>query len=154
VWRPDWVVHSQAVGDGRASLKYLAPYVFRVAISDRRIVACDDGEVTYSYRKSGSNRWRKMTVDGSEFVRRFLQHVLPTGFQKVRHYGFLSPNSRVSLDLVRWLIALYHGLVFALRGHLPQEAPGRPRIRCAVCGGPMVVVAFVPYAEPVPFDTS
>ena len=154
VWRQDWVVHSQAVGDGRASLKYLAPYVFRVAISDRRIVSCDDGKVTYSYRKSGSNRWRKMTVDGSEFVRRLLQHVLPTGFQKVRHYGFLSPNSRVSLELVRWLIALYQGLVFALRGHVPQEAPARPRIRCAFCGGPMVVVGFVPDTEPVPFDTS
>jgi hypothetical protein len=154
VWRQDWVVHAQAVGDGRASLKYLAPYVFRVAISDRRIVSCDDGKVTYSYRKSGSNRWRKMTVDGPEFVRRFLQHVLPTGFQKVRHYGFLSPNSRVSLELVRWLIALYQGLVFALRGHLPQEAPARPRIRCAFCGGAMIVVGFVPDAEPVPFDTS
>ena len=63
MWRQDWVVHSQAVGDGRASLKYLAPYVFRVAISDRRIVSCDDGQVTFSYRQSGSNRWRKMTVD-------------------------------------------------------------------------------------------
>jgi Putative transposase/Transposase zinc-binding domain len=154
VWRQDWVVHSQAVGDGRASLKYLAPYVFRVAISDRRIVACDDGKVTYSYRKSGSNRWRTMTVDGPEFVRRFLQHVLPTGFQKVRHYGFLSPNSRMSLELVRWLIALYQGLVFALRNHLPQQAPARPGIRCAVCGGPMIVVGFVPSTEPVPFDTS
>ena len=66
-----------------ASLKYLAPYVFRVAISDRRIVACEQGEVTFSYRRSGSNRWRKMTVDASEFIRRFLQHVLPSGFQKV-----------------------------------------------------------------------
>jgi hypothetical protein len=154
VWRQDWVVHSQAVGDGRASLRYLAPYVFRVAISDRRIVSCDAGKVTYSYRKSGSNRWRKMTVDGPEFVRRFLQHVLPTGFQKVRHYGFLSPNSRVSLELVRWLIALYQGLVFALRGHLPRAAPARPRIHCAFCGGPMIVVGFVPDTEPVPFDTS
>jgi Putative transposase/Transposase zinc-binding domain len=154
VWRQDWVVHSQAVDDGRASLKYLAPYVFRVAISDRRIVSCADGKVTYSYRKSGSNRWRNMTVDGPEFLRRFLQHVLPTGFQKVRHYGFLSPNSRVSLESVRWLIALYQGLVFVLRGHLWQPAPARPRIRCAVCGGPMIVVAFVPYTERVPFDTS
>ena len=114
MWRRDWVVNSKAVGDGRASLKYLAPYVFRVAISDRRIVSCDNGQVTYSFRNSGSNRWRKMTVDGSEFVRRFLQHVLPTGLQKVRHYGFLSPNSRVSLDLVRWLITLYQGWSYVL----------------------------------------
>jgi hypothetical protein len=154
VWAQDWVVHSQAVGDGRASLKYLAPYVFRVAISDRRIVSDDDGKVTFTSRKSGSNRWRKMTVEGPEFVRRFLQHVLPTGLQKVRHYGFMSPNSRVSLDLVRWLIALYHSLVFVLRGHLPRAAPARPPIRCPSCGGPMRVVLFVPYAEPIPFDTS
>src|SRR5271166_1343832 len=93
VWRRDWVVDCAAVGDGRASLKYLAPYVFRVAISDRRIVSYDDGQVTFSYRRSGSNRWRNMTVDAHEFIRRFLQHVLPGGFQKVRHYGFLSPNS-------------------------------------------------------------
>jgi hypothetical protein len=56
VWHQDWAVHSQAVGDGRASLKYLAPYVFRVAISDRRIVSSDGGKVTFSYRKSGSRR--------------------------------------------------------------------------------------------------
>jgi hypothetical protein len=154
VWRQDWVVHSQAVGDGRASLKYLAPYVFRVAISDRRIVSFADGKVTYSYRKSGSNRWRKMTVDGPEFVRRFLQHVLPAHFQKVRHYGFLSPNSRMSLGLVRWLIALYYGGIFVLRGHVPHAAPAQPRVRCAVCGGPMIVVAFAAHSEPVPFDTS
>ena len=54
VWRRDWVVNSQAVGDGRASLRYLAPYVFRVAISDHRIVSCDQGRVTFSYRKSGT----------------------------------------------------------------------------------------------------
>jgi hypothetical protein len=115
-------------------LKYLAPYVLSVAISDRRIVSVDDHSVTFSYRKSGSNRGRRMTPDPPEFVRRFLQHVLPTGFQKVRHYGFLGPNSRVSLDLVRWLIAVYQKLVVVLRGHLPQDAPDRPRIRCAHCG--------------------
>jgi hypothetical protein len=156
VWRQDWVVHSQAVGDGRASLKYLAPYVFRVAITDRRIVSCDEGKVTFSYRKSGSNRWRKMTVEGSEFVRRFLQHVLPTGFQKVRHYGFLSAHSGVSLELVRWLIALYLGWVFVLRGHLRQPAADadRPPIRCAVCGGRVRVVFFAPKTDAILFDTS
>jgi hypothetical protein len=154
VWRQAWIVHSKAVGDGRASLKYLAPYVFRVAIGDRRIVSCDDGHVTFSYRTSGSNRWRKMTFDGHEFVRRFLQHVLPTGFQKVRHYGFLSPNSRISLDLVRWLIALFQGWVFTLCGHLSQPDPTQPRIRCALCGGPMRVCFLVPEIAPIVFDTS
>ena len=156
VWRHDWVVHSQAVGDGRASLKYLAPYVFRVAITDRRIVSCDQGKVTFSYRKSGSNRWRKMTVEGSEFVRRFLQHVLPSGCQKVRHYGFFSAHSGVALELVRWLITVCLGLVFVLRSQVLREAAGadRPEIRCVVCGGPVRVVGFAPNTSAIPFDTS
>jgi Putative transposase/Transposase zinc-binding domain len=154
VWSQDWVVHSQAVGDGKASLKYLAPYVFRVAISDRRIVSCDDGRVTFSYRKSGSTRWRKMTVDAPEFIRRFLQHVLPAHLQKVRHYGFLSQNSRVSMDLVRWLIALCYRLVFVLRGNVPEEAKAQTGPRCPVCGGVMSVRYFPPSAALTYFDTS
>jgi hypothetical protein len=105
VWKEPWIVHSKAVGDGRASLKYLAPYVFRVAISDSRIVYCEEGQVTFTYRKSGTSHWRKMTLDATEFIRRFLQHVLPRGFQKVRHYGFLSPNSREPFESVQWLVA-------------------------------------------------
>src|SRR3954447_11879872 len=153
VWRQDWVVHSQAVGDGRASLKYLAPYVFRVALSDRRVVSCEEGRVTFSYRRSGSNRWRKMTVDALEFIRRFLQHVLPSGFPKVRHYGFLSPNSRESIEVVRWLVTLYYGLTYRLLGDAPHEIITAPRIRCARCGGSMRVLAFLPGAVAT-FDTS
>jgi hypothetical protein len=85
VWHHDWVVHAQAAGDGRAALRYLAPDVFRVAIGDHRIVWCDDGQVTFTDRRVGSNRPRKMTLDAREFIRRLLQHVLPVGFQKVRH---------------------------------------------------------------------
>jgi hypothetical protein len=153
VWRQDWVVHSQAVGDGQASLKYLAPYVLRVAISDRRIVACEDGNVTFSYRRSGSNRWRKMTVDALEFIRRFLQHVLPTGFPKVRHYGFLSPNSQMSIGAVRWLVTLHHWLTYRLVWSAPQERATRPRICCPRCGGPVRVLAFLPRLVAI-FDTS
>jgi hypothetical protein len=154
VWRQDWVVHSQPVGDGQASLKYLAPYVFRVAISDRRIVACEDGQVTFSYRRSGSNRWRTMTVDAFEFLRRFLQHVLPSGFPKVRHYGFLSPNSGESIEAVRRLVTLYYGLVILLNGHLPAETDTKPPIRCPVCGGPMHAIGFLPPGHSATFDTS
>ena len=154
VWRQDWVVHSQAVGDGQASLKYLAPYVFRVALSDRRVVACEDGQVTFSYRRSGSNRWRTMTVDAFEFLRRFLQHVLPSGFPKVRHYGFLSPNSRESIEAVRWLVTLYYGLVTLLNGILPAEPPTKPPIRCPLCGGPMHMIGFLASCPTATFDTS
>jgi hypothetical protein len=154
VWRQGWWVHSKAVGDGRASLKYLAPYVFRVAISDRRIVSCDDGRVTFAYRRSGSNHHRKMTVDAFEFIRRFLQHVLPSGFQKVRHYGFLSPNSRHSIEAVRWLITLYYGSIYVLLANPPQQVPNEPRIRCPECGGPMRALMFEPPAPLAYFDTS
>jgi Putative transposase/Transposase zinc-binding domain len=154
VWRHDWVVDSQAVGDGQASLKYLAPYVFRVAISDRRVVACADGQVTFSYRRSGSNRWRTMTVDALEFIRRFLQHVLPSGFPKVRHYGFLSPNSRESIEAVRWLVRLYYGLVTLLKGNLPAEPLTKPSIRCPRCGGSMHRIGFQAACHSATFDTS
>jgi hypothetical protein len=153
VWQQGWVVDSKAVGDGQTSLKYLAPYVFRVAISDRRIVACEQGKVTFSYRRSGSNRWRKMTVDAFDFIRRFLQHVLPSRFPKVRHYGFLSPNSPESIDGVRWLVTLHYGLTYRLLGNAPQETVTEPPIRCPTCGGPMQVVAFLP-GPVATFDTS
>jgi Putative transposase/Transposase zinc-binding domain len=154
VWHRDWVVHSQAAGDGRASLHYLAPYVFRVAIGDHRIVSCDDGKVTFTYRRVGSNRPRTMTLEAMEFLRRFLQHVLPAGFQKVRHYGFLSPNSATSIEAVRWLITLHNGAVFTLLAAPATEPAAPPAPRCPKCGGPMSVLGFVPALAPAPFDTS
>jgi hypothetical protein len=154
VWDQDWVVHSHPVGDGRASLKYLAPYVFRVAISDRRIVSFDDQSVTFSYRKSGSNRWRNMKLEPLEFLRRFLQHVLPSGFQKVRHYGFLSPNSRLKIEGVRWLIALAKSQLFVLVCQ-PQQTPiCVPRMRCAECGGLLRLIDVALPGTNWFFDTS
>ena len=117
VWSRDWVVHSQAAGDGRESLRYLATYVFRVAIGDHRIVSCDDGKVTFAYRRVGSNRPRRMMLDAMEFLRRCLHHVLPAGFQKVRHYGFFLPSSTTSIEAVRWLIALGKGVTDGLLEH-------------------------------------
>jgi hypothetical protein len=152
VWRRDWVVHSQAAGDGRASLRYLAPYVFRVAIGDHRIASCDDGKVTFTYRRVGSNRPRMMTLDALEFIRRFLQHVLPAGFQKVRHYGFLSPNSGTALEEVRWLVTVHAGAIFALETKRTEQPITIPTPRCAACGGPMFVLGFAP--APLVFDTS
>ena len=121
------MVHSRAVGDGRTALRYLAPYVFRVAISDHRIVSDSDGRVTFSYRPSGPQRWRRMTVDGREFLRRFLQHVLPSGFQKVRHFGFRAPHSRLSVEAVRWRVTLHHGEVFTRLAKLAVTPAAKPR---------------------------
>jgi DNA-directed RNA polymerase subunit RPC12/RpoP len=77
-----------------------------------------------------------------EFIRRFLQHVLPSGFQKLRHYGFASSNSKQSIQSVRWVVTLHYGRLFLL---LTQQSPTTPppRIRCPACGGRMIVVRFV-----------
>ena len=104
VWQKDWITHSKPVGKGEGALKYLAPYIFRVAISNRRILSIKDGQVTFSYHESESGRWRRLTVSVDEFLRRFLQHVLPKGFVKVRYYGLFSPAKRHLLPLIKfWL---------------------------------------------------
>jgi hypothetical protein len=95
-----------------------------------------------------------MTLDAMEFLRRFLQHVLPVGFQKVRHYGFLSPNSGTSIEVVRWLVALHTRAVFTLLAQRDADGVERPGLRCPECGGLMSAVGFQPALAPAIFDTS
>ncbi len=155
VWRRDWVVHYQPTGDDRRSLRYLAPYVFRVAIGDHRIVSRESDRVMFTYRKVGSNRSRKMTLDAMEFLRRFLEHVLPPRFAKVRHYGFLSPSASVSLELLRWRIAIGSGAMYVLcfvrNGPRRDTAKG---LRCPTCGGRLEWPGIEPALSPMAFDTS
>ena len=92
VWVVEWNVNCQPAGDGSGARQYLAPYVFKVAIGEHRIQAVDAHDVRFRYQKPHSNRVRTMTLPIMEFMRRFLQHVLPRGFMKVRYYGFLSPQ--------------------------------------------------------------
>ena len=101
VWQQAWVVHCQPVGNGLTALKYLAPYIFRVAISNNRIIKLADGKVTFRYRASDTGKLRTCTLPAEEFIRRFLQHVLPKGFVKVRYYGFLSSGCRQRLAAIR-----------------------------------------------------
>ena len=84
------------------------------------------------------------TVPGGEFIRGFLQHTLPHGFQKIRHYGWMSSNCKVSLEEVKWLVWLFLGWTFWLAsGHAPQEPVSeRPVLRCAECGGEMRIVGI------------
>jgi hypothetical protein len=147
VWRRPWVVDCQDVGDGSAAIKYLAPYVFRSAISDQRIVSCDGRTVTYLVHRRGSARPRRMTVEGPEFVRRLLQHTLPRGLQRVRHHGLLSPSSRLSSESLRWLVAAAVGAVFVLLSKPLLVSPERARMVCVRCGGPMALIAI---EEPAP----
>ena len=136
-WQIAWNVNCQAVGSSEATLKYLAPYIFRVAISDSRIMVVKDRTVTFAYRKKGSNRARKVTLDVIEFIRRFLQHVLPTGFMKVRHYGFMSSNCAVSLARLRLLIlAGLQDMKTCLTDlSTIKQKPALPKPFCPACGG-------------------
>jgi hypothetical protein len=93
-WQQEWVVHCKPVGNGLGALKYLAPYIFRVAISNNRILKLAHGKATFRYTDSSTGQTRCCTLTSEEFIRRFLQHVLPKGFVKVRYYGFFSPGLR------------------------------------------------------------
>ena len=119
IFKNPWVVHSKPVGTGEAALKYLAPYVYRVALSNNRIEHLGDTSVTFRYRESDSGALRQMTLTPMEFIRRFLQHVLPDGFHKVRYYGLLSPSNRKMLKLLQNILAT--GSVMAAIVNLPES---------------------------------
>ena len=134
VWKIDWNVNIQAVGAAEHSVRYLAPYVFKVAISDHRIVSIEDRKVTISYKKPGSSRNRHLTLDVMEFMRRFLQHVLPSGFMKVRYYGFMNSNSSVDLDEIRGAIEVCYGFEI----QMPEfEKKSSEPMYCPKCGSPL-----------------
>jgi len=141
VWNQEWVVNCQAVGAGAHSIQYLASYVFKVAISNSRIIKVENHKVFFKYKKPQSNRWRTMVLDAMEFMRRFLQHVLPTGFMKIRYYGFLAPGSSVPLKKIETLIALAFGFVLTKPENKiePFDPP-----KCNLCGGKLRFVVSFP----------
>jgi hypothetical protein len=134
VWKAPWNVNIQAVGSCEQTIGYLAPYVFKVAISNSRITKVENRQVTFRYKKAKSSRWRTMALDVIEFIRRFLQHVLPAGFMKIRYYGFLHPSSSVPLQKVGIIIELTMGFETKVSKTL-TEAPPVPL--CPSCGGRM-----------------
>jgi hypothetical protein len=107
VWRKPWVAHCTAWGDGAdAVLEYLARYVYRVAITNSRIVGLDDTGVTIRHKERASGRWLRTRLTGHEFMRRFLQHVLPKGLHKIRYYGLWHPSRREQAARARLLLQL------------------------------------------------
>lgn len=145
VWNKDWVVNSKAVGDGQSCLYYLAPYVSRVAISDRRIKKVTDTHVTYEYRPSKSQNYKNMTVKVHEFIRRFLQHTLPSGFMKIRYYGFMHPNCSVKPQQIREMISVLYSIIEDLMNETPGDKIRRTRLKlfkCKHCDGIMIMIEF------------
>jgi len=137
VWTIPWNVHSQANHHGHSAFTSLAPSVFKVAIANRRLVALTDRTVTFTSRQVGSARLRTAHLDGMEFLRRFLQHVLPDGLQKVRHVGFLHASCAMSPATIRLMMVQGH----PSEDQPPPRKPPLPRVaRCPTCGAPMGVV--------------
>ncbi|MCZ6875057.1 MAG: transposase [bacterium] len=137
VWNIDWNVNSQANPTGAASFKYLAPYVFKVAISNSRIVSLNDRTVTFTYRKPGSGRQPTTNLDVLEFIRRFLQHVLPDGLMKVRHFGFMNASCAIKIDIIRLMIVKQYAIAFKPT-HLADPTPFVAA--CPTCGAQMQLV--------------
>lgn len=143
VWKEKWVVDSQSVGKGHNSLRYLARYVFRVAISNNRITSIENNSITFLYKDRQRKTWKSTTLEAMEFIRRFLQHILPKGFMKIRHYGFLNPNSAFSIEQLRELISLIHDVI---RDLLPGIQDYKKKgITCPCCGNPLTFIAFFKY---------
>jgi hypothetical protein len=146
LFRKNWVVYSKPpFGGPEYVLHYLGRYTHRVAISNHRLVSLADGQVTFRWRDSADHNQQKlMTVSLDEFLRRFLLHLLPKGFVRIRHFGFLA-NRRRSTLLPLCFAAL--GKVPAPRepGTTAQESD--PLWRCPKCGGPMAVIERLTAAQ-------
>lgn len=130
VWSQDWVVHSQPVGSGIAALKYLSAYVYRTALSNRRLLSDKDGLITFAYTESGTGADKTCTLAADEFLRRFLQHVPPRGFHKVRYFGWLHPRATPRFRRVQSLLAV--PLILSRRAE-PETLPPL-HLQCPHCG--------------------
>jgi len=104
VWKKDRVVHCKPVGNADSALKYLAPYVYRVAITNNRIEKLENDQVTFRFKNSTTNQWQTASVPVFDFIHRFLQHVLPKNFVKIRYYGFMAPSKKNQPAVAKYLM--------------------------------------------------
>ena len=152
VWGKGWVVDCRAVGSGEAALKYLAPYVFRVALSNNRLESVVNDEVTFRYRVADSKNIKRCTLPAEVFIQRFLQHVLPRGFVKVRSFGWFSPGKRAVLAQVRAHLDVPEGIAGASH---EERAPiaaqeHEPIVSCPNCGAVMELTLMLPASRSPP----
>jgi hypothetical protein len=144
VWAKPWVVDCRPVGSGLSALKYLAPYIFRIALSNNRIEQVANEMVTFRYTEGKTGVHKRATLPVDTFIGRFLAHVLPKGFVKVRSYGLLHPSKRPLLVEVRSVLALQHPAPSQPRAVAASEplvaTPDRAVGRCPSCGQPMQLI--------------
>jgi hypothetical protein len=142
----EWVVYAKRPFAGPAAvLAYLSRYTHRVAISNSRLLAFDERSVTFrwkDYRAEGRTRHKTMTLAAEEFMRRFLLHVLPSGFHRIRHYGLLAnPSRKKNIDVARALLQIpAPHLPIAPATTTTAKSAVRPTFVCRHCGAPMLIV--------------
>jgi hypothetical protein len=146
VWAKSWVVDCRPVGNGASALKYLAPYIFRIALSNNRIEQVANGEVTFRYTEGKTGAHKRATLPVDVFIGRFLAHVLPNGFVKVRYYGLLHPSKRPLLAQVRSVLALRQAALPQPHAAAALEPlVSAPDVSCCrSCGQPMQLVQTLP----------
>ena len=138
-------LQQEALRRPQAVLAYLARYTHRVAISNRRLVALDADGVTFrckDYRRNGQERYRTMTLAPGEFIRRFLLHILPKNFHRIRHYGLLASAARkANIARARELLAAPEPPTTPdATTKATATAPTDHRPPCPCCGGRMIIV--------------
>jgi len=130
---PKWVIDCAHVGRGITALKYLSRYLYRGVISEKNIVANQNGQVTFKYIESKTGNTRYRTLKGEDFLHLIMQHVLPKGFRRVRDYGFLHGNAKKLLLLIQLIL---HVCLKEIEQRL------RPVFKCPRCKTPMVILGF------------
>jgi Putative transposase/Transposase zinc-binding domain len=152
LYAKDWVVYAKRPFGGPAQvLKYLARYTHRVAISNARLLGLSDGQVTFRYKDyAEAGRHKTMTLEAGEFLRRFVQHVLPRGFVRVRHYGLLANRQREArLAACRRLLLVANATAALPSTGAASIEPAQPRC-CPQCGGSRLVYRELPPAPRAP----
>jgi hypothetical protein len=125
-----WVANVRHVGNGLPALKYLSRYLYRGVISEKNIIANKDGQITFKYTDSQTKKTATRTIKGEVFLYLLLQHILPSGFRRVRDYGFLHANAKRLLALVQ----------LVLKVHLEEILPKtRPVFKCKKCQSAMII---------------
>lgn len=133
LWRIGWNCDVQNFGSGENAMKYLGGYVCRGPIGDSRILAIDEKTVTIPVKDRKSGQRRSVQLDGADFVRRYLQHALPSGFHRIRYYGFLHARNKSKLQCIREQL----GMPPLREPKSPQCDKPDTAIRCPKCGSPM-----------------
>jgi hypothetical protein len=144
-WKHAWVVDCRPVGSGATALKYLAPDIFRIALSNNRIERVANDAVTFRYTDGKTGEQKRATLPVDAFISRFLAHVLPKGFVKVRSYGLLHPSKRPLLTQARSIVTLRQGAVESPRqATASQPERAAPDVRCCPsCGQEMQLLTTV-----------